>query len=375
MNRVALALSLTLVLPQVALAGRCDGYLRKLETRKGEAVVSEFAGMLQCDRDEAEQAFDEFMRAASQVGPIVDLSLVAIDAKLYTPVWNMMEKIPDYQARDEIAKGVGAYCGEHEEVLPFLQGAYFGLRDIQFSQWDDSFLTCESPELVEWIESIVTKPPRTVYDEKYNTLSTAYAQRRGPDALPVLERAAIEAANGGGPFNAIIEKMDLSVQPEGLGAEMAEEDRQRLEAALVTVANAVGPEQAALVADRLYNAGAEGSAASLLPRVYPDRVQSDGGLLYGGASIEACEQQVVIHAVQVSEPAKRWSILADIEQPLRSFKHRLKCDSEQPWPVLATAEPVASKSDLDGWVDEIVQQWTDKGFAVKVRDEKPLDLE
>ena len=78
------------------------------------------------------------------------------------------------------------------------------------------------------------------------------------------------------------------------------EDRKRLEKSLVIVAGSVAPEQAAMVADRLFNAGAEEAAAGLLPNIYPDKVQSDGSLLYGVASVENCDGQAYIHYAVVS---------------------------------------------------------------------------
>lgn len=362
-------------LPTAASAGQCDSYVRQTTSVSGERVVSLYREMLSCNQDEAEAGFDEFMRAAGSVGSIVDLSLVAIDAGVYTPVWNMMEKIPDYEARDEIAKGVGVNCDEHPQVLPFLQGAYYGLRDIQFQQWDDAFITCGSEDLVEWTESVVVNPPASVYDEKYNTITTVYAKHRKVAALPVLERAAIDAANRGGPFNAVIEKMDQAVQPEGIGERMTDESRAALESSLVAVAQTVGPEQAALVADHLYNAGAEEAAASLLPRVYPDRVQDGGRMLYGAASIETCDGKAVLHVLEVTEPARRWSILADLEEPLRAFKPRLHCTTDGPWPIVATPEPVADSSAVSAWADELVAQWEARELDVKTRSERTLELE
>ncbi|MBN2801372.1 MAG: hypothetical protein JXX28_19680 [Deltaproteobacteria bacterium] len=370
----ALSLLLGLALSTTAVAGKCDSHLRRGAALKGEAVVDVYKQMLACDKGEAEQGFDEFMRAAGEVGAIVNLSLVAIDAEAYTPVWNMMEKIPDYDARDEIGKGIGSQCADHPQVIPFLQGAYFGLRDIQFGQWDDAFLTCESATLNTWTQGIVAQPPKSVYDEKYNTIITSFALNMRAAALPVLEQAAIGAATEGGPFNAIIEKMDQAVRPPELGGQMSPEDREALEGALVRVANAVDPEQAALVADRLFNAGAETAAASLLPRIYPDRVQADDTLLYGAAAVEACEGHVVVHVAGVREPSKRWSILSDIEAPLHSFRHRLKCTTVEPWPVFATPEPVANHKEIDTWVLEILAQWDKDGNEVKLRVEKDITL-
>lgn len=372
--RFVLASFLALLVPSAALAGSCDAIAKKASSTKGPELIGAFQELVSCDKVEAEAHYDAFMKASGDVGTLVDLSLVAIDAKVYTPVWNMMEKIPDYSARDEIAKGVGARCDDHAEVLTFLQGAYFGLRSVQFGQWDDALVTCETDALTKWLESLVADPPASSYDEKYATVVTAYIKRLGKGTLPVLQKAAIDAAKDGGPFSMIIEKMQSAVEPTEIGERMAPEDKKALEKALVEVANTVGPEQAALVADRLYNAGADAAAAGLLPRVYPDRVQADGKLLYGVAAIEVCEKEAVVHWAQVTEPSKRWSILSDVEAPARAFKPKLKCTGGDPWTVVATGEPVASGADVQAWVDETVKQWAEKGLDVKTKEEKAFSL-
>jgi hypothetical protein len=369
-----LLLGLVLVAPSLASAQACDELVGQASTAQGPALVTAFQGLISCDAKVAESAFDAFMKASGDVDTLVEMSLHAIDAKIYTPVWTMMEKIPDYSARDSIAEGVGVKCGEHPQVLTFLQGAYFGLRDIQFNQWDDALETCDAAPLTVWMEGIVAKPPTSSYDEKYNTIINAFVKRKRAEALPILERAAVDAANTGGPFSMIIEKMDQAVEPEEMGERMSDEARQGLEASLVDVANAVGPEQAALVADRLYNSGSETAAASLLPRVYPDRVQADGKLLYGAAAVEICEKEAVIHWASVTEPSHRWSIVADIEAPARAFKPKLDCAPSEPWAVVATGEPVASAVDIQVWADDLVQQWVVKGFATTDKSEKPIAL-
>lgn len=372
---IRFAVLLALALPATAQAGRCDGHAAKADTASGPALVEAYRDLVACSADEGQAAFSAFVRSAEEVDTAIALSLVAIDAQAYPPVWGMLEAIRDYGQRTAIARGVGAACGDHPHVLQFLQGAYYGLRDIQFVQWDDALQTCEADPLGAWMKGIVAAPPASSYDEKYSAVMTAWVEQVGPDALPVLQRAAVDAARKGGPFTAIIEHMDRSVQPDGLGATIPEADRKRLEEALVAVAAEVGPEQAALVADRLFNAGALAAAASLLPRVYPDRVQPGGHLLYGAAAVEQCGQEAVVHWAPVQEPARRWSILADIEEPLQGFKPRLKCEATRPWPILATAEPVAGEDDVQRWAEARAAEWADKGFQTRTRDEKPIVLD
>ena len=159
-----------------------------------------------------------------------------------------------------------------------------------------------------------------------------------------------------------------------MGDSVTDADKARLEEALVAVAEGVGPEQAALVADRLHNAGAEASAASLLRRVYPDRLTEGGRLQYGAGAIEQCDGQAVLHYALVLEPAKRWSILGDLEAPLRAFKPRLRCTSDEAWPIVATTEPVRSEADVDAWAATQLEHLTSKGLTAKVRKEKDVVL-
>jgi hypothetical protein len=364
---------LSIVLPIVSYAGPCDAHLRKATSTDGAALVRGYEAMLNCDHEQAQVAFDDFMRGSKDVGTLVNLSMAAIKAKAYTPVWNMLEKVPDYSARDEIAKGVGAHCKADPNVVTFIKGAYYGLRGRQFGQWQEALILCETTELTRWLEEVIVQPPKTSYDEKYNTVLNAYVKQRRYESLPVLERAAVASANEGGPFTSVLEKMDQAVQP-GLGQSISAADRERLERSMATVAGAVLPEQAALVADRLFNAGSEAAAASLLPAVYPERVQGNDMFLYGAASVETCDGEAVIHYAAIYEPAKRWSITMDVEEPTRAFKPKLKCTTDGPWPVLVTSEPLTDKSGLDDWAKDIETKWSNKGNEVKLKMEKAITL-
>ncbi|MFT7521408.1 MAG: hypothetical protein ACI9MC_003559 [Kiritimatiellia bacterium] len=373
MTRLLFGLAL-IAIPNTALAGKCDGIAARANTAKGAALVTAYSSLLKCDKTEAEAAYHDFMTKSGDVDTLVQLSLAAVKAKAFTPVWRSIDKIPDYSARDEVTAGVGRACADNEEVRTFLKGAYFALKDIQFAQWDDAYVFCDDKEISTWLEGLVSNPPKRSYDEKYNTLLSIWVKRNQAKALPALQTGAIEAAKNGGPYNAILENMDLAVQPQGLGASITDENRKALELVLVEVAANVDSEKAAAVADRLFNAGAEEAAASLLPTIYSDRVQPSGGLLYGIASVESCEKQAIIHYAEATEPAKRWSILADVEAPARAFKPKLKCTASDPWPVMATSEPVKSSKEVATWAEELVKQWAAKGLEAKIRAEKTLVL-
>ena len=377
MIRFILGFAAILALPLSAKAGSCDHLTNQVGSLAEQKLVDNYTKLLSCDRNTAESSFVKYINTAAQTGDIstiTKLSLSAIDAKAYLPVWKMLTGYKEYSVRDEVAAQIGEHCDSHEEVVPFLQGAYFGLDPIPFSQWDDALISCESEVLGKWIEDAVAKPPSSSFDEKYNTMISTFVKRRRAEALPALEIAAIQAAKGSGPYNDILEKMNQAVQPVEIGEDMSDENRNRLEKALINVANNAPPEKASLVADRLFAAGATTAAAGLLPRVYPDRVQDGNRLLYGVASIENCDNQAFIHWASVSEPSKRWSILADLEAPLRQYKPRLKCQTQGDWPIIATNEPVKDKNDVQDWIQNIQAEWENKSFEVKLKEEKAIQL-
>lgn len=373
MTRFALALSV-LALPALANAGECDAIAKKANSAQGAELISAYKDYLKCDKAEAEAAFFDLMQVTGDVGTLVDLSLAAIEMKAYAPVWNSLEKIKDYSARDQVAAGIGTACSDNAEVVVYLKGAYYGLKDIKFAQWDDAYIACDNEEVDAFLQGLVEKPPKRSYDEKYNTLLHIWVKRKGKSGLGNLTKAAIGAA-AEGPFPSALDAMNQAVQPTELGASLTDEDRATLEKALVEVASAVDPEKAKQVADMLFNAGAESSAASLLPTVYPERVQADGRLLYGVAAVETCDKDVVIHFADATDPASRWAISADVEAPARTFKPRLKCTPDKPWPVLVTPEPVVDAKAVGDWVATLESEWTGKGFEVKTRPEKAIVLQ
>ncbi|MCB9677583.1 MAG: hypothetical protein H6737_20925 [Alphaproteobacteria bacterium] len=362
------------LLPTSAHAAGCDAMVKKVGKVPSADLSGVYGELIECDKALATESFNTFMRASEDTGVLVDLSLKAISFEIYEPVWDMLEQIADYQARTEVADRVGALCRDNVGVLPFLKGGYYAMNDRAFKMWSQAFVTCPSDELDEWLQSEIASPPNRTYDDKYDSLLGAIVKRKGPGALGPLQKAAIAASERGGPFTNVLEKMQEAAQPGGMGAKMSDEAKKELVASLVRVGERVRPEQAALVADRLYASGQKTEAAGLLKTVYGDRVQPDGRLLYGVTATEHCGGEALIHVVSVFEPSKRWSIQDDVTGPARAFKKRLKCDTDGDWPVQITTSPVASEADVDAFVATIVQKWSDKNLVVKIRKEKPIEL-
>ncbi|MEZ4317257.1 MAG: hypothetical protein R3F61_07125 [Myxococcota bacterium] len=366
---------LAILAPVSASAANCTALVDKVPKTEKAQLAGLYGEVVQCDKALAEQSFNTFMRASSDTDVLVDLTLKAVAFEIYQPVWDMLEEIPDYQARSTVAQRVGALCRDNVGVLPFLRGGYYAMNDRAFSMWSESFVSCPSEELTEWLKSEIASPPERTYDDKYNSLLTATVKRLKGDALAPLTKAAVVASERGGPFTNVLEKMQEAARPGGMGSQMSDADKQRLTDALVEVGKRVRPEQAANVADRLYQSGARVEAAGLLKTVYGDRVQPDGRLMYGLTITEHCGGEAVVHVAAVYEPSKRWSVQDDVTPPARAFKQRLKCDTGDPWPIRITPSPVRGEADVDAFAAEVETTWADKNLVVKIRKEKPITLE
>ncbi|MCB9795720.1 MAG: hypothetical protein H6741_23750 [Alphaproteobacteria bacterium] len=369
-----------LLLPALTLFGASDAHAAcdkevKSVNKSGQALVDGYQSVIACDPKVAEQVFFQFMAATGDLETLVALSTVAIEADIWKPVWEMPGKIKDYGVRDEVAEAIGGLCGENEKVVAFLQGAYFGLRDVEFARWSDGVVACEVEAMETWLSQQVQNPPPKVYDDKYTALVEIYVDRHGVDALDELAAAGIKAAGNNGPYESLLAKMDEAAAP-GLGEEPDPAAMKALEDALVGMASELPPEKARAIADRLANSGSDAKAASLLPAIYPAAVKGDGSFEYAGVSVEAGEckgaKTAVLHVARISEPGTRYAVQADAEAPMRAFKPRLKkCTMDDgAWQVVVSTNPIASDSEVDALYDEVSAAWSEKGYAVKRRDEK-----
>lgn len=359
---------LLLSLSQDAQAASCDAYVQQASTAKGEALITAWKNLSKCDAELARSTFERFMKASGDLETLTALTITAIDASAYNAVWTMMEKVP-YEHRESLARSVGESCNEHANVVPFIQGAWSALKGTDFTAWQSVLTLCGRPEIGTWIEGLVAAPPTSPYNDKYNAVITAWSRLRGVEGLDALEAAAVRAGAAGGPFNNLVETIQRAIQPRDIGASIPAEHKARMEAALVRVAKAVPPEQARIVADRLVNAGSDNVAASLLPAIFPDRVQTGGKVLWAAAAIEACDGEALIHWVSWTEEPRRWNIVDASTKALRATERKLKCDAGE-WPVFAANEPLKDAAAVSTWIDQLTTEWTGKGNKVKAKQEK-----
>lgn len=359
-----------------ASAANCESQLGAIGGLTPETVAGAYEALVRCSAPVAESNFNRFLEKAGDADSLVALAETAIERDTWKPLWGALSKITSYDARDEVARRVGEACSEKPKTVPFLQGAYFGLRDIEFQQWDDAFSACEDEKLWAWMDKQIATPPASTFDSKYDALMGIYVKHKHADAIPALQAGAIKAA-AEGPFDAMLAKMGESVAPE-LGGDPDPESQARFEAALVEVAKGA-PDKARSVASQLANSGSDAAAAQLLPVIFPDRKQSNGGYVYGAAAVEAGDcggkKTAYIHYATVSESGKRWSILKEIEAPMRALKPKGKgCTVDGAWPVVHTPEPMKSGGDADDFAKTLERDWSAKGYEVKLVKEKGFAL-
>ncbi len=369
---------LTFVLLSVApvFAANCDSQLGAIAGLTPETVAGAYDALARCSGPVAESNFNRFLEKAGDADSLVALAESAIARDTWKPLWGALSKITSYDARDEVARRVGEACSERPKTVPFLQGAYFGLRDIEFQQWDDAFSACGDEKLWAWMDKQIATPPASTFDSKYDALMAIYVKHKHADALPALQAGAIKAATDG-PFDAMLAKMGESVAAE-LGGTPDPDNQARFEAALVEVAKGA-PDKARSVASQLANSGSDSAAAQLLAVIFPDRRQSSGGYVYGAASVEAGDcggkKTAYIHYATVSESGKRWSILKEIEGPMRGVKAKGKgCAVAGQWPVVHTPEPMKSAGDADDFAKTLEKDWSAKGYEVKLVKEKAVAI-
>lgn len=365
--RPIFALLVASLVPSAAFAGRCDTLAKRAASAKGDAAVTAWRNIATCDAALGQAEFPRSMKNAGSVESLVPLSLAAIELDLFQPVWEMMHKLPS-EHRADVATGIGAACEATPKVRVFLQGSFAGLRGPDFLRWQPAYDACGDAELVTWVEGEVATPPASPYNDKYNALANILIHHKGHEALPTLEQAAIKAGAGEGPFSMLSELIQSIAKPQGYAAKADPKVVDAVEQTLLRVAKAVPAEQARLVADRLYTAGNEAAAASLLPAIYPDRVQPDGGMLWAVAGIESCDDKAMVHWAAVSLKPERMSADEVLAPTLQATKRKLKCGGDLQ--IIGSTEPLADASAAKGWAAQIVDRLASEGTDAKMKEAK-----
>lgn len=350
-----------------AEASRCGGYIKKAEYAKDAALIDAYRRLKICDVEVAKENFDRFARASNNSSTFTEITLMGIDAGVTDAVWEAFSD-KSYDVQSPIVERVGAECGEGNVYESFLQASYVKLRGPEFLSWEPALRACESDSMGQWLQTQVMSPPASRYNDKYNVILSAYAERVGDKGLDSLREAAIVAGNTGGPMASVLDTMAKTIEPSGMGA-IDPAKQEALNAAYVQVGRAVEPAAARMVMDRLQNGGNEELAASLLPAVYADRVQSNGSMLWGVAALEQCDGMGVLHWSTYAEAPKRLDVSETVTPALQGAKAKLKCESEERV-ILVSPEPVADKSAAEAWAEEMAAQWSQNGLEIKLKAEK-----
>lgn len=349
----------------------CEKESAALAAAKDAAVAPAFTALAICNRTAAGDQFATVMKQASDVDSLVALAQAALAQGMEDRVHTMLDPIAEYATRTEITRLLGARCADDPRVLAFVVGLHGALKDRAFVSWSGALETCPSDDVTAQLETLASYVPSRGFDDKYARVVELYAERKGVASLPVLEKAAATAVNGG-PFPVVVDAMVGAVTPAGIGAKPADDDRAALVASLQRVAGSATPDQVTKLADTFVAVGAGDAAASLLPRIYPDRLQAGGGFLYGVAAVEQCDGAAVVHFAVVEEPGKRWSIQPDVDAPANAFKPKLKCKSPAPYALQVTPGPVHDRNEVASWAESVAAQT--KVPDAKVKEEAAILL-
>ena len=99
--------------------------------------------------------------------------MAAIETEVWTPVWRVLSHDAlDYDVRDQVATVIGEKCTENPKIVAFLKGAYFGLRDLEFQQWDDALVACQD---ADW--GLGSHSRRKTHQPACSTTSTTRSER------------------------------------------------------------------------------------------------------------------------------------------------------------------------------------------------------
>ena len=130
----------------------CQYLVRRANASSSSTLARNFTSLAKCSQQEAEASFNGLLPRAKSVDTLVDLSMAAIETEVWTPVWRVLSHDAlDYDVRDQVATVIGQKCTENPKIVAFLKGAYFGLRDIEFQQWDDALVACQDDGWSEWL--------------------------------------------------------------------------------------------------------------------------------------------------------------------------------------------------------------------------------
>lgn len=357
---------------------KCEGYVRKATESKGKVVIDNFKQAYACDPEVAKNNFFEFMKSANDLDSLQRLVLTAIELSpmLWEVVGSIPGKIPDFSVRDQLTVSLGEECNNNENLRKFMQTSYVTMGGTTFGNWDDAYINCTHEEIENWIIERIETPPQQTFSEKYNTLLSVLSKKKGTAALAHFQIAAI-AAEKTGPYKDILRKISDTVTPP-IGGTMSSSDKEALENTLLAIAQKVDKKNATDVAYQLAGAGSEDKAAQLLPTIYSEQYKD--GFTYGVAAIELgkCkdQKQAIVHFADLNDKKVIWSVREEATKALRASKPKLeKCESEGDWNIVITTNPLSDPKEVKTWADELVNEYSGKGYKTKGQKEKSIIIQ
>ena len=136
----------------------CQYLVRRANASSRFHLARNFTSLAKCSQQEAEASFNGLLLARR------------VSIHWSTSVWPpsrrrsghpygacLSHDALDYDVRDQVATVIGREGTENLKIVAFLKGAYFGLRDLEFQQWDDALVAYQDSD---WETGSPSKPRR-----------------------------------------------------------------------------------------------------------------------------------------------------------------------------------------------------------------------
>lgn len=289
-------------------------------------------------------------------------------------------QLPDERSR--AIAGLGQACKDDPAVQAWFVERRATLGDAFWSQrWYRALATCPADSVQALLWSELDKGAGADRARYFGVLQTA-ASGSGAAAVPKLT-ALLGAATDAEIQSQIVQAYGLAAglgSITGLNPALAEQGA----AAIVAAAPRLQPKAVDQARLTLGGLGAESAADGLVVSRYKDRVQPDGGLLYGAVAVEdaVCKgdkPQQRVHVAAVRDPGRTWpDQLADKVKGAvdgvwaLDLPTRCKGTGTTTWAL--SPEPLADEAALKAWADAALKAAAKPGVKAVRIDEAPLKI-
>lgn len=348
-----------LALVLAAHAQTCDAKAlqKQVVDAAPNATAKAYVELAACDaaaaRAAAPDAFKKILSGADADAAI--LAAVKVGASQVVRDWLPAQQ-PD--ERSAAIDALGGKCDVKEVPTFFLETEKALGEKFWTDRWYAGLDECRDPAVRALLEREMVKPTKDPI--RFKKILETYSRNLGPDAIPALKKLATEQKDPEVATYVVESFADAA----GVGGEAGTTPAvtQAAANALVEVAPALPEKAQEKARQTLLALGAEAESDKLVAVRYKDRLQADGGLLYGVAVAEVAtckkgDKRVLIHHAQVLDSGHTWpdQVKERIESGLPgAFQMRLAeaCKGTGTNEIVVSEAPLKDSAAYKAWADE-----------------------